>query len=221
MRIVRKNKERRMSSFIGKIKIGEKNENGYPVSLDYFRASCKNVENIQRFVQIFGKKPTALKIRIPDVENCLDVRYELRKGTKLVAISDGEQVWTYDKQKGEKVLHEKTFDQVHDSFEKKACNAWAEILRLAFILPDTQLMGIWLFETKGAKSTIKNIENYFDTLQKQNLPLNKLTYILTVEKVKSQILEKAVFPVVNIVADLQENAQFIGNDNKNLIDNEV
>jgi hypothetical protein len=223
MRIVRKNKERRTPSFIGKIKIGERiiSKNGEEGcrSLDYFLPFCKNPANVARFNQTYGEKPRVLKIRIPDVENCVDIRYELRKGKKKVAMSDGENIWVYNKETGEKKIYEKPFEEVKDKFAASAKSPWFEILRIAFVLPETNIVGIWLFETKGAKSTIQNIENYFDVLQKQNLPLNQLTYILTVEKVKSQILEKAVFPVVNIVADLQENVTFIDNDKKNLIEN--
>lgn len=213
MRIVRKDKRR--PGRAGKIKIGEKTENGLPRSLDYFIADGFFAK---RFEEIFGK-PTALKIRIPDIDNCLETCYELRNGSKKVAVSDGEKVWTYDKKNGEKILQEKSFEELKEKFARSAGNDWKEILRLAFFIPETNIVGLWLFETRAAKSTIKNIENYFESLKSLNLPLNQLTYILSVKKVKSQILERAKFPVVDIVADLAENKNYKiedGNDRKRI-----
>lgn len=202
MRIRRKEKQR--PGMAGKIKIGEKTEDGRPRSLDYFVATGFFEK---RFKDVLGK-PNSLRIRIPDIENCLDIRYELRKGKKKVAISDGENVWTYNRETGDKVLQEKTFDVLKESFENSAGQKWCEVLRLAFFVPETDIVGLWVFETKASKSTIKNIENYFDSLKHLNLPLSQLTYILSVKKVTSQILEKAKFPVVDIVADLAETKNY-------------
>ena len=64
---------------IGQVKVGEKTEQGYPRSLDYFKASGR-FENA--FHKQFGKKPTELTVVFmsDEVDQVCDERYELWKG---------------------------------------------------------------------------------------------------------------------------------------------
>lgn len=206
--MIRKKAKSKMP-FIGKIKIGEKRKiNGtkkeIPVALDYFRATGQFAHIFNQFC---GEKPDSLQIRIPSIEY-LDVRYELRKGKKIVAFSDGEDVFVFNSQTGEKEKQQKKFDEIRELYAKKAGEDWAEILRLDFYIPDTKMIGLWRLETKGVKSSMKNIENYILNLVDMGLPIEKITFTLSVEKVTSQILEKAKFPVVNIVGNLNQNISF-------------
>lgn len=214
--MIRKKNSPRRYPFIGKIKVGEKikTKNGErPVSLDYFRATG-NFSHI--FHSLCGEKPKTIEIGIPSVD-CLDVRYELRKGKKIVAISDGDNVITYNSATGEKETQEKSFSELKEVYEKKAGNPWVEILRLDFYIPQTKMVGLWRIETKGVKSSMENIENYIYNIVEMGLPIEKITFMLSVEKVTSQILQKANFPVISLVGNLNINKNFkkeIKNENQ-------
>lgn len=188
---------------IGKIKIGEKNQQGNPVSLDYFRATGKHEDEFKRK---FGDKPQSIQIIFVNDES-LDVRYELRQGKKLFAYSDGEMVFAFDKDRNEYVLQEKGFDVLGAKFSNKLEKNWEKVLRLYFIIPDLKIWGLWAFETKGVESTIPNIEGCYDYIKDRAGTVVNIPFDLVVEKVVSQKPEsKNKFPVVNMVANLSDTS---------------
>lgn len=76
-------------------KIGMKNANGYPQSVDYFIPTGKYAG---LFTQAYGEKPQTIQIVFPDDDpaKVCNERYEYRDDDgRLIAAGDGEtfQVW--------------------------------------------------------------------------------------------------------------------------------
>jgi outer membrane lipoprotein-sorting protein len=189
---------------IGKIKVGEKNEKGTPVSLDYFRATGKH-EN--EFNKIFGERPDNIKIIFLDDENSLDVRYELRQGKKLVAYSDGESVFAYDKKLTKYVLQDKPFAELEQRYCQAISSKWNKILRLYFLIPEIKIWGLWCFETKGIESTIPQIEGSYDSVYARAGTVINIPFDLEVKKVISQKPDsKNKYPVVSLTANMSESS---------------
>jgi hypothetical protein len=187
---------------IGKIKVGERNENGYPISLDYFRATGKHKNE---FYRIFGEKPNNIKILFLDDDNSIDVRYELRQGKKLYAYSDGENVFAYHKELDKYALQEKPFIDLEEKYVKIIGNEWEKILRLYFLILEIKIWGLWCFETKGVESTIPQIEGSYDSVYARAGTVVNIPFDLEVKKVVSQKPDsKNSYPVVSLTANLSE-----------------
>lgn len=80
---------------VGQIKIGMKNANGYPQSVDYFIPTGKYAG---LFTQAYGEKPQTIQIVFPDDDpaKVCNERYEYRDDDgRLIAAGDGDtfQVW--------------------------------------------------------------------------------------------------------------------------------
>ena len=189
---------------VGKIKVGEVSEKGYPVSLDYFRATGKH--DIE-FHKQFGTKPQSIKIVFIDEENSLDVRYELRAGKKLYAYSDGESVFAINKLVNKYVLQEKPFDQVKEKYADACKGKWEKILRLYFLIPEVKIWGLWVFETKGIESTIPTIEGSYDSVYMRAGTVVNIPFDLEVKKVVSQKPDSQNnYPVVSLIANMSDSS---------------
>ena len=80
---------------VGQIKIGKKNERGFPMSVDYFIPTGKYAS---LFTAAYGEKPQTIQIVFPsdNAEQVCNERYEYRDDEgRLIASGDGEnfQVW--------------------------------------------------------------------------------------------------------------------------------
>lgn len=84
---------------IGKLKIGEKSPQGFPVSLDYFKPSGKYAG---LFTQAYGEKPQTVQIVFPSddpLQVCCE-QYEYRNDAgDLLATGDGENFRVWDGKK--------------------------------------------------------------------------------------------------------------------------
>lgn len=75
---------------VGQIKIGIKNANGYPQSVDYFIPTGKYAG---LFTQAYGEKPQTIQIVFPDDDpaKVCNERYEYRDDDgRLIAAGDGD-----------------------------------------------------------------------------------------------------------------------------------
>ena len=84
---------------VGQIKIGMKNANGYPQSVDYFIPTGKYAG---LFTQAYGEKPQTIQIVFPDDDpaKVCNERYEYRDDDgRLIAAGDGDTTvtWSADK----------------------------------------------------------------------------------------------------------------------------
>jgi hypothetical protein len=234
-RIVTANKGPVKLPIVGKIRVGEKRANGngveYPVSLDYFKAVG---DYSTKFHDTFGEKPTTFGIVFisDDPAQSCNERYELRdkKTGDLLGSGDGVnfKIFNPDNKEYE--------DFIADSEEQKKKLAdytktfangsqWSVILTIEFVIPKiSTVMGLWKLETKGVLSSIPNIRDTFDEVQKQAGTVVNIPFDLQIKKVKSQRPgDKRLYPVValipNVGADkIDEVNQFLqqGNNLKDI-----
>lgn len=198
---------------IGKVKIGMKNKNGYPQSVDYFIPTGKYAG---LFTQVYGDKPQVIQVVFPS-DNPVDVcceQYEYRDDAgQRIAYGDGEdfQVWN-----GNKYIEMNTLDypNLMDSVAKRYPNksvreggeGWKIILTLNFIIPLVRgIAGLWTFETKGTASTIPNVRDTFDLMLKERGLCRGIVFDLAVQFAKSQKPgDKSKFPVVSLIPNESE-----------------
>lgn len=195
---------------IGKIKVGEKTEKGYPTSLDYFKASGKYAS---KFNEVYPGKPNKIQIIFAsdDIASVCNEAYELRgKDGRLYGRGNGEVFEIWDSQ--EKMYQTHTKDLHADIIKKapKDCRSpkgWQATLTLRFIIPKIKgVMGVWQLTTKGAKSTIPQIIKAYDFVLHHAGTVQMIPFDLEVEKVKSQKPgSKSVFPVINLIPNIDED----------------
>ena len=92
---------------VGQIKIGIKNANGYPQSVDYFIPTGKYAG---LFTQAYGEKPQTIQIVFPDDDpaKVCNERYEYRDDDgRLIAAGDGDTFQVWDGKKYETLTTEK------------------------------------------------------------------------------------------------------------------
>ncbi len=228
MRIKRTENQTSNFPIVGKVKIGMKHpEKGYPMSLDYFRATSQNQKYEALFLEAHGEKPSTIPIVfLASDENACKEFLELRDSAgKLLAEGDGENF---------KVVHNGIWHEVNlETIQKRAewqtpegfMNAmlqkagakgvWKETLRLRFILPQIKgLFGLWELRTHAVASSIPQIVSYFDTvLQSTKGRIAMIPFDLSVKKVKSDKAgESKQFSVISMVCNLSvENLSIVGN----------
>ncbi len=199
---------------IGKIRVGEKraNENGveYPVSLDYFKAVG---DYAQRFHETFGDKPTSFGIVFisDNPEQSCNERYELRdkKTGNLIGSGDGLnfKIWDFD---GKGYVDFIASDEKQKAKLADYTRMWANgeqwrvTLTVDFVIPKiASVMGLWRFESKGVASSIPNIRDTFDEIQKMAGTAVNVPFDLQVKKVKSQKPgDKRLYPVVSLIPNV-------------------
>lgn len=202
---------------IGKLKIGKKNENGLPTSLDYFRATGKYSGH---FHERYGRQPSSIQIIFisDDISSVCSERLELRDSSgKLFAYGDGEtfHVWSRKDNDYRKTTLEETPNVKEIALESSKSNAgWSEVLTLRFIIPKiTGVAGMWQLTTKGKQSSVPQIVEAFDFVQKNAGTVVNIPFDLEVEKVKSQKPgSKSVFPVIRLIPNVdKDNMQIVKN----------
>jgi hypothetical protein len=189
---------------IGKIKVGRKNEKGFPESLDYFVATG----NYERyFIDAFGEKPSSIEIMFlsNNFEESCNERYELRQGAKLYAYGDGDIFQIYDEQKDDYI--EKTMEKDKEfinALHTKLKSKWETVLHMSFLIPAIRgVFGVWQLSTKGEKSSIPTIQGAFKLVQNMAGTVIGIPFDLQVKKVVSnKPNSKSKFAVINLIPNV-------------------
>ena len=192
---------------IGRLRIGMKSEKGFPMSLDYFRATGKYAG---LFHNAYGEKPQTIQIIFPsdDAQTVCNQRYEYRddKGA-LIARGDGRtfEVWNG------KIYAPFSVEQFPDIMEqitaknptKRGAENWDVTLTMRFIIPAVRgIVGVWQFASKGKASSIKNICNSFDGVQMMRGTVMQTVFDLSVQFAKSNKPgDTSRYPVVSLIAN--------------------
>lgn len=219
-RIVTGKETRTSRDFIGRIKIGQKNEKGYPESLDYFIATGTYKSY---FDEAFGERPTSIEIMFVSddfAQSCYE-RFELRQGAKLYAFGDGVDFRVYDEKTDDYIdMNMTEHKDIIKNLHVKIISKWEQTLNLTFLIPAIHgVFGKWNLTTKGIKSSVPALLKSFEDVQKIAGSVIGIPFDLQVKKVISNKPgSKSKFPVLQLVANvstghLEKIRNFI--DNKN------
>lgn len=198
---------------VGIIKIGYKDERGFPRSVDYFIPTGKYAS---LFTKAYGEKPQTIQVVFPedDPAKVCNERYEYRDDEgRLLATGDGEtfQIWN-GKEYQEVSIEQspnlmKSVEKRHpNKLYQKTGDGWQIILTLNFIIPCVRgIAGVWQFSTKGNASTIPNVRNVFDAMLEMKGYCKGIIFDLSVQYAKSQKPgDKIRYPVVSLVPNESE-----------------
>ena len=206
-RIVRAAKETRKTKLplIGNLRVGMKNEKGYPISLDHFIATGDYASYFQKE---FGEKPTKVQIIFlsdENVQSCLEEWDGRDPKGKRAGYGDGETFHIYDEQ-FESYIEMQNKDSIEKQTKDKKIT-WKILLTLHFVIPKIKgVFGLWRFQTRGNKSSIATIVSTFDEIKNNVGTIVNIPFDLIVKKVKSQTPGSIkVFPVVSLVPNLSTN----------------
>lgn len=193
---------------VGFIKIGMKNANGYPQSVDYFIPVGKYAG---LFTQAYGEKPQTIQIVFPDDDpaKVCNEQYEYRDDEgRLIASGDGETFKVWDGKKYE-ILTISDYPNLMAGISKRYPNravqkggdGWVITLTLTFIVPLVRgIAGVWQFSTKGTASTIPAIRETFDGMLAERGFCKGVIFDLNVQFATTQKPgDKSRFPVVSLV----------------------
>lgn len=192
---------------IGKLKVGEKNENGFPKSLDYFKADGKYAE---LFNKQFPNKPNKIQIVFvsDNVSEVCNERFECwdSKGRK-VAYGDGENFFLFNEASKEYDIKATK----EESIAKTKGSKWSAVLTLRFLIPAIKgVMGVWQLDTKGAKSSIGNLRDTFDSVMNQAQRVKGIPFDLLIKKHTSKKPgATSVYPVLDLVPNLSQESMLI------------
>ena len=198
---------------VGTIKIGFKDERGYPRSVDYFIPTGKYAS---LFTKAYGEKPQTIQVVFPDDDpaKVCNERYEYRDDEgRLLASGDGENFKIWNGKEYQEVSIEqspnlmKSVEKRHpNKLYQKTGEGWQIILTLNFIIPCVRgIAGVWQFSTKGTASTIPNIRNVFDAMLEMKGYCKGVIFDLSVQYAKSQKPgDKSRYPVVSLVPNESE-----------------
>lgn len=206
-RIVRAAKETRKTKLplIGNLRVGMKNEKGYPISLDHFIATG---DYASYFKEEFGEKPTKVQIIFlsdDNVQSCLEEWDGRDPKGKRAGYGNGETFHIYDEQ-FEDYIEMDNKDTINKQTKEKKIT-WKILLTLHFVIPKIKgVFGLWRFQTRGDKSSIATIVSTFDEIKNNVGTIVNIPFDLVVKKVKSQTPGGVkVFPVVSLVPNLSTN----------------
>lgn len=198
-RIARRNNQTSASTLpeVGKIKIGEKHpEKGYPMSLDYFKATGSYANE---FYRIYGDKPTKLTVAFisNELSEVCNERYECWDKGKRWGWGDGETFEVWDGSR---------YVQVDKTSELLKGKKWDLMLTLRFVLLEMRgVMGYWTFTTKGKETTIPSIVKSFDFVRERANTIVGFPFDLIVEKKKGYNPGEARnYPTVQLVPNFSE-----------------
>ena len=193
---------------VGIIKIGMKNANGYPQSVDYFIPVGKYAG---LFTQAYGEKPKTIQIVFPDDDpaKVCNEQYEYRDDEgRLIASGDGETFKVWDGKKYEPLtiadypsLMVGIAKRYPNRAVQKGGDGWVVTLTLMFIVPLVRgIAGVWQFSTKGTASTIPAIRETFDGMLSERGFCKGVIFDLNVQFATTQKPgDKSRFPVVSLV----------------------
>lgn len=196
---------------VGRLRIGkkERSRNGkeYPVSVDYFIPTGKYAG---MFEKALGDHPSTIQIVFPsdDAEKVCRERYEYRDDRgALVAYGDGYTFYAWTG----KCYERFDTDEYPDIMEQITANNptkrgeenWDIVLTMRFIIPSVRgIVGVWQFSTKGKASSVKNIRDSFDGVQKIRGTVTQTVFDLSVAFAKSNKPDMASrYPVVSLIAN--------------------
>lgn len=204
---------------VGTIKIGYKDERGFPRSVDYFIPTGKYAS---LFTKAYGDKPQTIQVVFPDDDpaKVCNERYEYRDDEgRLLATGDGENFQIWNGKEYQEVSIEqspnlmKSVEKRHpNKLYQKTGDGWQIILTLNFIIPCVRgIAGVWQFSTKGNASTIPNVRNVFDAMLEMKGYCKGIIFDLSVQYAKSQKPgDKSRYPVVSLVPnESEENIRII------------
>lgn len=198
---------------VGIIKIGFKDERGFPRSVDYFIPTGKYAS---LFTKAYGDKPQTIQVVFPDDDpaKVCNERYEYRDDEgRLLATGDGENFQIWNGKEYQEVSIEqspnlmRSVEKRHpNKLYQKTGDGWQIILTLNFIIPCVRgIAGVWQFSTKGNASTIPNVRNVFDAMLEMKGYCKGIIFDLSVQYAKSQKPgDKSRYPVVSLVPNESE-----------------
>jgi len=226
-RIIRPEPKDRLP-IIGHIRIGEKDEKGFPHSLDYFKATGDYADKL--YDTLRDKKPSTLGIVFlsdDDSFSCSE-RFEIWVDKRLYAYGDGKEFHVADG-KGNFLLSEDKI-KVEQSAQKINKSAkWRQVVKLRFaILGFKQVFGVWQLITQAEESSNLEIISSYDAVKRATggriigIPFDLKVEMVTSAKYGS----KSRYPVLSLVASQSyENLNRIrelidaGKELRGLIDN--
>ena len=191
---------------IDKKQIGQ-NGKEYPVSVDWFIPSGKYAA---MFTAALGEQPQTIQIIFPDddpAKVCNEMYTYRDNAGALVARGDGIDFEVWNGQKYVPVSAEKYPDIMKTICEKyptrRGADNWDIELTMRFIIPAVRgIIGVWIFRTKGRASSIKNIRNSFDGVQRMRGSVTTSVFDLSVQFAKSnKPNQNSRYPVVSLVAN--------------------
>lgn len=198
---------------VGFVKVGYKDEKGYPRSTDYF---IPNGKYAALFTKAYGTKPQTIQIVFPsdDPEQVCCERYEYRDDEgRLIATGDGQTFKCWNGKEYQE-LSVADYPNLMQSIEKRYPNkqykrngeGWNIILTLNFIIPCVRgVAGVWQYTTRGTASTIPNIRDTFDAVLENKGFVKGVLFDMNVQFAKSQKPgDKSRYPVVTIVPNESE-----------------
>ena len=199
---------------VGYVKIGMKNDKGYPTSLDYFIATSTQKTYVDMFNESMGEKPKILRIIFvsDNIKDVCNENVELRdKSGALFCKSDGDtymvankDVWvSYSAEEmivkyGSKELFEQALVKASGSKQ-----GFKRRLTLRFVITEIKgLLGQWQLSTYADKSSIDQIISTFDNVMAAAGTVKMIPFDLCVTKVKRDMSgSMSKYPVLSLVAN--------------------
>jgi len=142
---------------LGKIRLGEKSDRGYPIKTDHFVCPAEVHE-------VFGAEPTELRIMFPseDNEQWASQWYRCYSQTRgLICKGNGEQATALvDVSTGEIVSKETNTTELRDvSCDPETCEHYQQkrcrrVMNLQFLIPEVPGLGIWQLDTTSFHSIV-------------------------------------------------------------------
>lgn len=190
---------------IGKIKIGMKHpEKGYPMSLDYFRATG-NFD--KAFTDINGDKPKLLPVCFisDNLEEVCNERFESWEKGKRWGWGDGAIFTVWDPKMGNKGEY---VNNLPATDERVRSLKWDTMLTLRFVLLNMPgILGYWTFSSKGKVSSIPSIVKAFDFVKERAQTVIGFPFSLMVEKKTGYSPgDPKNYPVVTLVPNFTQEA---------------
>lgn len=192
---------------IGRLHIGMKNDRGLPQSIDWFRATGKYAD---MFNKVFGEKPQTIQIVFPSDEPALvcHERYVYRDDRgALVARGNGQifEIWDGRQYTPYAVAdYPDIWQQIIDKNPtKRGADNWDIELTMRFIVPAIRgIVGVWQLATKGRASSVKNLRDSFDAVQRLRGTVTKSVFDLSVHFHKSNKPgQNSRYPVLELVCN--------------------
>lgn len=192
---------------IGRLHIGIKNDRGLPQSIDWFRATGKYAD---MFVKAFGEKPQTIQIVFPSDEPALvcHERYVYRDDRgALVARGNGQifEIWNGQQYVPYAVAdYPDIWQQIIDKNPtKRGADNWDIELTMRFIVPAIRgIVGVWQLATKGRASSVKNLRDSFDAVQRLRGTVTTSVFDLSVHFHKSNKPgQNSRYPVLELVCN--------------------
>lgn len=192
---------------IGRLHIGMKNDRGLPQSIDWFRATGKYAD---MFDKVFGEKPQTIQIVFPSDEPALvcHERYVYRDDRgALVARGNGQifEIWDGRQYAPYAVAdYPDIWQQIIDKNPtKRGADNWDIELTMRFIVPAIRgIVGVWQLATKGRASSVKNLRDSFDAVQRLRGTVTTSVFDLSVHFHKSNKPgQNSRYPVLELVCN--------------------